>query len=234
MCPWLKGKRGFLHTIFFTTLVCFVLTSCVDSNHPAPDDLINSEKISSTRNPDYAPPYLSPSWDELKQITPFSQLIPVEILEGFRLKSTYLLEESKIVSGNYAYLGLLFENEVHQVSEWQNDNYEIRISKKEEDLHVFDPNNRDSYDLSRYFKSQKENHASIPEKAHGVYGVFLAEELTEDIIKARTYCFHEDYCQIWIDVVCGDYLISYSYTGAPISAEKFYTMIKSARFFSTR
>ena len=60
--------------------------------------------------------------------------------------------------------------------------------------------------------------------------LFHAEDITIDIVKEMVYTLPDGLCKAGISILCGDYIVSYAYTGAEITAESFYDMIVSSEW----
>lgn len=256
----LNYKRPALWIVLTAALSCVILTVCFMTNPTSakesaaspPPELEETAKpshehetsatdeaetlagaIMESHVPDYFPPFSSPDIAVLYQQDPYSELLPQMLLEGMSIESVYLAHNN---AGNApdkrSYLGIICVNNDRSVTEFMNDTCEIKITGIEDSMQLSDLQNPDSYTLSNYYQSQKKNKQKTGNSSYGLTGVFSAQDLTEDTVNARRCIFPEGFSKVEIDIVCGEYLVSYSYTGAPVAAGEFLKMIRSAKFFS--
>lgn len=196
-------------------------------------DYQNTETTSNLENtlkPQYVPSFAEPELDEIYMTEPYSNLLPYIIPSGMLYKKSYLSLYDEIANpNNKQILSVIFESDAG--------NLEIKIFEYEEDGMVADPNKPETYKLDLYYGPMEENGtpgAYLP----NVFNPFIASDVTKEIVADRIYTFKDDVCKASIDIICGQYVISYSYTGTSkhtiIGADLFYECVTSSNYFKNK
>lgn len=201
---------------------------------PFPNDSARSVKLPGQTQieyqddiPYYVPAYSTPSLDELYSTGPYSDLLPTRVLENCEFRGTYLTEYDPVANpDNHKYLAISFKT---GPEDW--DYLEIRVSEYGADgvrPEPADPGAPDTYDLSFLYAWQAgDREGKEPPR---VNGLFRSSDVSRGITAYRIAMF-DGLCKADISVICGDYVVSYSYTGREISADAFFNMITSAKWF---
>lgn len=175
--------------------------------------------------PQYIPAFSSPNLDALYKEHPYSEILPQKIPETLKFLSSYKTEYDPIANpNNEQYLALDFG------SEQSNTSLEIKVIKYDGQGMIANPSDTDSFDLSRYY-GYLETSGAVGADAPQLVGLFRSEDISSEIAEKRMYVFDDGLCKAEIEVLCGEYIISYNYVGAEISAQLFYDVISSSSFF---
>lgn len=189
-------------------------------------DPTQSNPVQSSTPPQYVPNFSAPSLEELYTTEPYASLLPQSMLPDLQLKSSYLTEYDEIANPeDKKYLSLVFESQNAQRYQ------EIKIREPYEYERLADPNDPSTYRLSLYY-GPVENEGAVGGNLPPISGLFYAEDITQEITADRVYVFKDGLCKAEIDIICGDYVVCYGYTGVPISGADFYSMITSSNWFA--
>ncbi len=176
------------------------------------------------REPAYIPAYSTPSMEQLYNEKPFDMLLPRQLLPNCDFMSSYKIEADPIANpNNQTYLSVIYQTPI------PNCFLEISISDQLDNVIFADLNNPSSYDLSHYYKAIESDITATDRNQY--FGAFKAETLSEQLMESRIYIFEDGLCKANIDIVCGSYFISYSYTGPAITPVALHAMITSAQWF---
>ena len=107
------------------------------------------------------------------------------------------------------------------------DTMEIKVSEYDGTSVLADINDKRTYALSYLYDNDS---SPAGNSLAGFSDLFHAEDITIDIIKEMVYTLPDGLCKAEISLLCGDYIVSYAYTGAEITVESFYDMIVSSEW----
>lgn len=206
---------------------CAAGSAAVLLNRPAYPGIPDSTTQSSDTPPSYVPNFSTPSMEELYATEPYSRLLPRTIFSGLAFRSSYLtLDDPFIGAFGPHYLHLSFS------SADAKSKLEIKVSPRTGKEQLADPHDPSTYDLSLYY-GPIENEGALGGKLPTISGLFLPENISEEIAAARIYTFRDGLCKAEIALLCEEYVVSYGYNGSAISGEALYRMIISSDWFSS-
>lgn len=173
--------------------------------------------------PQYIPEFGTPTLEEVYTITPYSELLPKRLLSNCSFSGSYMTEYDPVANPDgHKFLALIFKTGNES---W--DTMEIKVSEYDGTSVLADINDKRTYALSYLYGNDS------PPAGNALAGfsdLFHAEDITTDIIKEMVYTLPDGLCKAEISLLCGDYIVSYAYTGAEITVESFYDMIVSSEW----
>lgn len=185
-----------------------------------------SNPAQSSTPPQFVPNYSTPSLEELYATEPYASLLPQSMLSNLQLKSSYSTEYDELANPeDKKYLSLVFESPNAQRY------LEIKVGEKYEYEKLADPNDPNTYRFSLYY-GPIENEGAVGGDLPQISGLFYAADITQEIAADRIYVFKDGLCKAEIDIICGDFVVRYGYTGTPISGADLYSMITSSNWFA--
>lgn len=186
-------------------------------NQPNTHEYINT--------PQYIPAFSSPELAVLYKEYPYSEMLPQKLPETLMFVSSYKTEYDPITNpDNKQYLALTFS------AEKTNTSLEVKVTECDGSAIIADPRKPETYDIAPYY-SYLETPDSVGADAPKTIGLFRAEDITKQIIEKRMYVFANGLCKADIEVLCGDYIVAYQYSGTELSAQLVYDMITSSCYF---
>ena len=203
-----------------------VLAACILVALFAAPHFINQPSThTNTETPQYIPAFSSPDLATLYKEYPYSEILPQKLPDTLTLVSSYKTEYDPIANpDNNQYLALSFG------SVKTNNSLEVKVIEYDGSAIIADPQKPDTYDLTSYY-SYLETPGTVGADAPKTIGLFKAEDVTKQIIENRMYVFSDGLCKAEIDVLCGDYIVAYCYTGTELSSTSIYDMVTSSCYF---
>lgn len=206
---------------------CGIGVATMFLNNSNPVNPTQPNPVPSSTPAQYVPNYSTPSLEELYTTEPYASLLPQSILLNLQLKSSYLTEYDEIANPeDKKFLSLVFESQNAQRY------LEIKIREPYEYERLADPNDPSTYRFSLYY-GPIENEGAVGGELPPISGLFYAEDITQEIATDRIYVFKDGLCKAEIDIICGDFVVCYGYTGTPISGADLYGMITSSNWFES-
>ena len=200
----------------------------VDDSQSAPrvDDSQNAPRVDDSQNaPQYIPAFSTPTLEEVYAIAPYSELLPKRLLSNCSFSSSYMTEYDPVANPEgHKFLALIFKTGNEP---W--DTMEIKVSEYDGSAVFADINDKKTYALSYLYGNDS---TPVGKDLVSFSDLFRAEDITFDIAKEMVYTLPDGLCKAEISLLCGDYIVSYAYTGDEITAESFYDMIVSSDWFS--
>lgn len=193
------------------------------SNLPTSNPLPTTNTVpNSPHSGGHTPAFSQPSLDEIYAMSPYDQLFPRKILADYAFYSSYRTESDPAIGVTAGgYLSVVFKPSSSGALDYNS--LEVSISADVDNLVFADIENPQSYDLAHFYKERP---------IHGNYfPVFMPDDIDTDILNYRIFVFDDGLCKASIKIFIDDYVVSYSYTGLPITAAEFYEMITSAQWF---
>lgn len=172
--------------------------------------------------PQYIPEYGAPTLDEVYATAPYSELLPKRLLSDCSFVSSYMIKYDPVANpDDHKFLALVFKtgNET-----WSR--MEIKVSEYDKTTPFADINDQKTYALSYLYGEN----AGPAGDLQGFSELFHSEDITKDIVKEMVYTASDGLCKAEISVLCGDYIVSYAYTGPEITSDAFYDMIVSSDY----
>lgn len=198
-------------------------------------NVAESRNTVTVMRPQYVANFSSPELKEVYKTEPFSELLPEIIPSGLLFESSYVTEYDEIANpDDRKFLALEFRSADGK------ETLSIKMSEYDGKVAPADPTDPETYRLDIYY-DMIENQGKIPAECPNVFRPVLASDLTSEIALAKMY-YHRsglpgDFSRAAINLICGAYEISYSYTvynvdlGEGAGAELFYGMITSSQYF---
>ena len=197
----------------------------VTDTAPIPDTEKDTETVDTTDVPQYIPEFSTPTLEEVYSVSPYSELLPKRLLSNCSFSYSYMTEYDTVVNPeDHKFLALIFKtgNELWEAME-------IKVSENDGTSVFADINDKNTYALSYLYGNDLDPSEKDLEKFSEL---FAAENVTIDITREMVYTLPDGVCKAEISILCGDYIVSYAYTGAEITAESFFDMIMSSVWFS--
>ncbi|MBE6926759.1 MAG: hypothetical protein E7461_07965 [Ruminococcaceae bacterium] len=200
--------------------VCLLAIFTV-SNNPVPQD---TNSILDT--PQYIAAFRSPELKALYEEYPYSRLLPQKVPEKLSFISSYKTEYDPTANPeNYEYLALCFGGSI------DTGNLEIKVTKYDGKKEIADPAKPETYDISLYYE-YLETPGAVGANAPKIFRLIRAEDLSLSIAEKRMYVFDDGLCKAQIEVLCGEYVVAYSYAGPELTSDLFYEVITSPDYFT--
>lgn len=221
-----KTDRSLVTICRFPLAMATIAAACVIVVILAAPHLIRQPNTNNLPDaPQYIAAFSSPELEALYKEHPYSELLPQKIPETLAFVSSYRTEYDPIANpNNKQYLSLFFGAEKNSNS------LEVKVKGYDGKVIIADPEKPDTYDLSLYYR-YLETPGAVGADAPKMISLFNAETLSKSIAEKRMYVFADGLCKAEIEILCGDYIVSYHYVGAELSAQSFYDMITSSLFF---
>ena len=215
-----KTVRRSAFAVAALAAVCLLAVFAIP-NHTGPQ---NTNPILDT--PQYIAAFSSPELKALYEEYPYSRLLPQKVPEKLPFVSSYKTEYDPIANPeNYEYLVLCFGGSI------DTGNLEIKVTKYDEKKEIADPTKPETYDLSLYYEYLK-TPGAVGANAPKIFRLICAEDLSLSIAEKRMYVFDDGLCKAQIEVLCGEYVVAYSYAGPELTKDLFFEVITSADYFT--
>lgn len=163
--------------------------------------------------------FLSPDLEQLYQTDRFSTLLPQLLPDSLHFASSLVTEDQTFCS-------LIFR------SDDRKSDLEIQLRPFGAADRIADPAEPQTYRLSVYF--DRIDHGELGDDLSDMTGLFRASDMSFPILQDRTYMTKEGLTVIRIELLCGNQVVSYAYTGESIDGVTFYRMIRSSDFFGEK
>ncbi len=201
--------------LLVVTLAVSYLIRQPKPNEPNTDNLLAS----------HTPAFSSPELEALYKEYPYSEILPKKIPASLNFISSYKIEYDPIANPeNKQFLALIFSAEKSTAM------LEMKVMEYDGYAAAADPEKPDTYDLSLYY-GYLETPGTVGADAPQMISLFRAEDISESIAEKRMYVFDDGLCKAEIEILCGDYVVAYHYTGPAITPTVFHEMITSAQWF---
>ena len=188
---------------------------------PAPVDPPEGT-LPASRDPITAPQdverFTAPELETLYQTEPYSRLLPQKIPAGLTFRESFLTDPDPVGD---RYLALSFSS--------NRGTLEIKVASRPTDRPAADPTDPGTYRLDLYYGPQ-ERDGTVGAELPDVFRPIQAADFSEEIAAARIYTFRSGQCQAQVDLICGDYMVSYNFSGDPIHPDLFLECVTSSPY----
>lgn len=198
---------------------------CITSSAFFTKEMSEVNQAVKKESPKYIPAYDTPSLETAYALTPYSELLPRYLLSNCAYKSSYMSKFDPIGNpDNSKFLSLTFSTGDEL---WNT--MEIKISEYKGNEIFANTGDKKTYALSCFYGDKSE--LNTTDRAYHS-DLFRVGDITFDIVNEMVYATSDELYKAEISVLCGEYIVSYTYTGPKITTEDFYSMLISSNWIA--